>query len=58
MKQCVENLEQHKGNIFDFKCNVSDAEQVKNTIKERFGRIDILINSASIALLDDAENND
>ena len=58
MKQCVENLEQHKVNIFDFKCNVSDAEQVKNTIKERFGRIDILINSASIALLDDAENND
>jgi NAD(P)-dependent dehydrogenase (short-subunit alcohol dehydrogenase family) len=41
-----------------FRCDVSDAEAVGTTVRavlERFGRIDILVNSAGVALLGPAE---
>ncbi|MFD2630033.1 SDR family oxidoreductase [Oceanobacillus kapialis] len=41
------------------KCDVTDNDSMDNalnTVKEHFGKIDILVNCAGVALLDDAEN--
>lgn len=44
LKDDVEDIEHHKANVFGFKCDITNAEQVEATvhaIKEKFGRIDI-----------------
>ncbi|SEI89101.1 NAD(P)-dependent dehydrogenase, short-chain alcohol dehydrogenase family [Bhargavaea ginsengi] len=49
----------HPDNAIGFYCNVTDDESIATSVraaKEHFGKIDILVNSAGIALLDDAEN--
>ncbi len=46
-------------NAVGFQCDVTDNESMDKAIqgaKENFGKIDILVNCAGIALLDDAEN--
>lgn len=49
----------HPDNAIGLYCNVTDDESIATSVraaKEHFGKIDILVNSAGIALLDDAEN--
>ncbi|MGG3738661.1 3-oxoacyl-[acyl-carrier-protein] reductase [Aeribacillus pallidus] len=49
--EVVEEIKQLGREAFAFQCNVADAEQVQQMVKEtieRFGRLDILVNNAGI----------
>ena len=49
----------HPENAIGLICNVTDDQSINDAVraaKEHFGKIDLLVNSAGIALLDDAEN--
>ncbi|MBO8176496.1 MAG: 3-oxoacyl-[acyl-carrier-protein] reductase [Bacillus sp. (in: Bacteria)] len=49
--EVVEEIKQLGREAFAFRCNVADAEQVQQMVKEtieRFGRLDILVNNAGI----------
>lgn len=59
MKEDIADIEHHKDNVYGFKCDITNTKQVEDTvnaIKEKFGKIDILVNSAGVALLDKAES--
>src|SRR5699024_4696615 len=49
----------HPDNALGIHCDITSKESINNalkTIKDYFNKIDILVNSAGVALLDDAEN--
>jgi NAD(P)-dependent dehydrogenase (short-subunit alcohol dehydrogenase family) len=56
LEQLVEEIQARGGDAFPFVLDVSDfarTEQIVEEIAERFGRLDILVNSAGITLVKD-----
>ncbi|WP_010531835.1 SDR family oxidoreductase [Lentibacillus jeotgali] len=61
LKNNVEEVAQELNpkNAIGVKCDITDGENINESlkkVKDRYGKIDILVNCAGVALLDDAEN--
>ena len=53
-QQVVEHIEQNQGKAVAFKADVANNQEIQQlfkTIKEKFGRIDVVINTAAISIL-------